>query len=142
MTESTLAAVARAAAEQMPATATQQDAPVPPAASTPPAPDSAALASARAEGIKAERERCKAILTAEAAEGRSDLAAYFAFDTEMAAAQAVAALDKAPKTSGENSFAAAMRTDPVPNIGSGAGAAAPSEAPGPSLAEMMKARCS
>lgn len=57
----------------------------------------AASASARAEGRTEERARVKGILTHAAAEGRADLAAHLAFDTDMAVDTAAALLDKAPK---------------------------------------------
>lgn len=60
-----------------------------------------ASASARTEGAAAgrseERARVKGIVTHAAAEGRADLAAHLAFDTDMAVETAAALLDKAPK---------------------------------------------
>lgn len=44
-----------------------------------------------------ERLRAKKIIGSEAAVGREALAQYFAFDTDMSAEQAIAALEKAPK---------------------------------------------
>lgn len=70
----------------------------------------AASASARAEGRTEERARVKGILTHAAAEGRADLAAHLAFDTDMAADDAAALLDKAPK-------AAATHVAPVAAVG-------------------------
>ena len=92
------------------------------------------------EGVKAERSRVKSILTAEAAKDRSDLAHYFAFDTDMSAEQAVAALDKAPKATAEtNGFLATMRAEPNPNLGTGAAAGSPAK-PTQTLAERAAAR--
>ncbi|MGO9683903.1 MAG: hypothetical protein ACLPTZ_15205 [Beijerinckiaceae bacterium] len=62
-------------------------------------------AAGKAQGAKegasattqAERTRAKTIIGSEAAKGREELAQYFAFDTEMSAEQAIAALEKAPK---------------------------------------------
>ena len=45
------------------------------------------------------KNRIKAIMTSEEAKGREDLASHFAYDTEMTAEAAVAALGKAPKAS-------------------------------------------
>lgn len=56
-----------------------------------------ASATAKAEGRTEERARVKGILTHAAAEGRADLAAHLAFDTDMAVDAAGALLDKAPK---------------------------------------------
>lgn len=49
------------------------------------------------EGRAAERERIRAILGAEEADGRAELAQHLAFETDMAADAAVAMLAKAPK---------------------------------------------
>lgn len=56
-----------------------------------------ASAAGKAEGRAEERARVKGILTHAAAEGRADLAAHLAFDTDMAVDAAAALLDKAPK---------------------------------------------
>lgn len=56
-----------------------------------------ASATAKAEGRTEERARVKGILTHAAADGRADLAAHLAFDTDMAVDAAAALLDKAPK---------------------------------------------
>jgi capsid assembly protease len=55
----------------------------------------AALASARAEGVKAERARIGAILGHANAQGRETLAQHFAFKTEMPADAAIEALGAA-----------------------------------------------
>ena len=49
-----------------------------------------------ADAKSQERARVKAITTCEAAKGREELANYFAYDTDMSAEQAQAALAKAP----------------------------------------------
>lgn len=54
-------------------------------------------AAGKAEGRAEERTRVKGILTHAAAEGRADLAAHLAFDTDMPVDAAAALLDKAPK---------------------------------------------
>lgn len=76
--------------------------------------DQAAVETARAEGIAAERARISAILDSDEAEGRETLARHFAFNTDMAPEAAVAALNvsekkvpAAPQSQGEG-FAAAM----------------------------------
>ena len=51
---------------------------------------------ASAASVTGERERIKAITTAPEAQGRSELAAYLAFDTSMSATEALAILGKAP----------------------------------------------
>ncbi len=53
------------------------------------------------------KNRIKAIMAAPEAEGRKDLAEHFAYDTEMTAEAAVAALAKAPKAAA----AAPQKTD-------------------------------
>jgi hypothetical protein len=61
----------------------------------------AATAAATADGVKqgsnAAHARIKAILGSVQAKGRDGLASHFAFDTEMTAEQALAALEKSPK---------------------------------------------
>ncbi|WP_454626936.1 S49 family peptidase [Bradyrhizobium cenepequi] len=57
----------------------------------------AALAEARAEGAKAERERISGIVSSEEAKGRSATALHFAMNTEMSADAAKAALASVPK---------------------------------------------
>jgi hypothetical protein len=54
------------------------------------------LAAAYIDPARVERERCKAILTCEAAKGRETLAHHLAFKTNMSADKAVAALKVAP----------------------------------------------
>lgn len=53
--------------------------------------------TARADGRSQERARVKGIMAHAAAEGRADLAAHLAYDTDMAVEAAAALLDKAPK---------------------------------------------
>lgn len=57
----------------------------------------AAVATARAEAVKADRARVSAITTNAAAAGNEALASYFAHDTDMPADAAIAALSKAAK---------------------------------------------
>jgi ATP-dependent protease ClpP protease subunit len=61
-------------------------------AAAPPADNPGAVA----EAVKATQARIKAIMTAEAAKGREGLAEHFAYETEMTAEAAIAALAKAP----------------------------------------------
>jgi ATP-dependent protease ClpP protease subunit len=66
-------------------------------------PASAAAAAAAADAVAAAKARIKAITTAEAATGREALAAHLAYETEMSAEAAVAALEAAPKAVAETS---------------------------------------
>jgi capsid assembly protease len=70
-------------------------------------------ATARALGLKAgiaeERARIKAILHAEAARDRVEMARYLAFETDTAPDAAVALLAKAPKGSPSNPHANALQ---------------------------------
>ncbi|UYO50327.1 hypothetical protein KQX64_07065 [Rhodopseudomonas palustris] len=59
-----------------------------------------------AEAVKAERNRCAAIITSEAAKGREDMARYVAFETDMSADQAIGMLGKAPQAAGSAPAAA------------------------------------
>lgn len=69
-------------------------------------------AAGLAEGAKAERERCAAILGSEAAKERGDLAGYFAFKTDMSVEAATGALDMAPKAAaGKPTLADRMAAD-------------------------------
>jgi ATP-dependent protease ClpP protease subunit len=61
-------------------------------AAAPPADNPGAVA----EAVKAAQARIKAIMTADAAKGRQDLAEHFAYETDMTADAAIAALAKAP----------------------------------------------
>lgn len=72
--------------------------------------------------MAAHRNRVSAILALPEAEGRNDLAAHFANDTEMTVDQAKAALTKAPKASAapaapSDPFARAMAAAGNPNVG-------------------------
>jgi len=61
-------------------------------------PDNAAAEPARSSpSVADDRARSKQILGSDAAKGREELAHYFAFETDMTAAAAIAALEKAPK---------------------------------------------
>jgi len=53
-------------------------------------------AEGRKAGAAAERLRLKTILTSAEAKGRTDMARYLAFDTDMSATEALAMLGKAP----------------------------------------------
>lgn len=83
-------------------------------------------AAGRAEGVTAERARIGAILNAEAANGREDLARHLAFETDTTAEAAAALLEKAPKAgkqSGAGTFKAldaAMRAEGNADVGAGA----------------------
>lgn len=76
--------------------------------------------------------RCKAIITAEAAEGRKDLAHHLAFDTDMSVEQALGVLAKAPQQSATaeqgNALDVAMANTEQPNITAVAEDSEPSEA--------------
>lgn len=83
-----------------------------------------ARAEGEASGRTAERARVKAILGAEEARGRDDLAQHLAFDTDTTAEAALALLGKAPKAEeakgqGFAKFDAAMKTEGNPAVGAG-----------------------
>lgn len=74
------------------------------------------------EAVTAHKERCKAILSSGEAKGREDLAHHLAFETDITAEAAIAALGKAPKALAEpapaaNRFEAAMAAVGNPNVG-------------------------
>jgi len=79
---------------------------------------SGAAAQARAE----ERSRIQSILRSDAATGRDELAAHLAFETDMAADDAIAMLEKAPAATQERSggFAEAMAAIGNPQVGADA----------------------
>jgi len=83
--------------------------------------EKAGLEAGKKEGATAERARIKAILSAEEAKGREDLASYYAFDTDDAPEKAVAAMAKAPKAAGQgkepNRFEQAMAAARNPVVG-------------------------
>ena len=74
-----------------------------------------------AQVVTGERERIKAILTHESAEGRKDLAEHLAFSTDMDAEAAAAMLEKAPKAEAKpavvDPLAAAMAGELNPDVG-------------------------
>jgi signal peptide peptidase SppA len=80
-----------------------------------------------AEATTAERARVKAIVTAEQAKGREEMAAHLAFDTDLSAEQATALLAKSPKVATEapapkGKLDAAIRTNGgTPDVGTDAG---------------------
>ena len=103
--------------------------------------DQAALDQARADGAAeataAAQARIGAILSSEEATGREALARHFAFDTQMSADDAVAALKVAPKTQAAapvveteegKTFSQAMDESPNPDVGANAAAAEAAEA--------------
>lgn len=64
-------------------------------------------AAGMSEGATAERARIQAIVNHEDAQGRSDLAAHLAFETDMAAEVATSLLGKSPKGAAASSSAGA-----------------------------------
>lgn len=81
------------------------------------------LTGAVAQAKTEERERIKAIVKAEAATGRAEMAEHLAFETGMAATDAIALLGKAPvvktetpKTEAPSALAKAMAAIEQPNI--------------------------
>lgn len=60
--------------------------------------ETAGQLAASTTAVTAERTRVKAIMGSDNAKGRETLAAHFAFDTDMSAEAATAALAAAPKT--------------------------------------------
>lgn len=88
--------------------------------------DNEAVASAAKEAtmsaddaVKLHKDRCKAILGSEEAKGRSDLAHYLAFETDIPAEAAIQALAKSPKPVAQaaSPFAAAMSSVDNPKVG-------------------------
>lgn len=77
--------------------------------------------SARTESTVDHQSRCEAIITADAAAGRTELAHHLAFKTDMAADAAIAVLQASPDASvssvQSNSLDAAMANTDQPNIG-------------------------
>jgi ATP-dependent Clp protease, protease subunit len=71
------------------------------------------------EAVKLHKDRCKTILASEEAKGRSDLANYLAFETDISAEAAIQALAKSPKPVAQaaSSFAAAMSAVENPKVG-------------------------
>jgi capsid assembly protease len=80
----------------------------------------AARAEGKNEGIKAERDRIKAIVMHADAAGRTEMATHLAFETDMPADQATALLGKSPKveagTSGKSALEKAMAVAGSANI--------------------------
>ena len=64
--------------------------------------------AALAPAIAAERARIKAITTSPEAEGRPELAAHCAFDTDMTAEAATALMSKSPKAQAQSPLDRAM----------------------------------
>jgi signal peptide peptidase SppA len=94
----------------------------PAAAAAPVAPAVAAPEAPVAEAAVDQKARIKAITTSAEAKGREDLAAHFAYDTDMTADAALAALAKAPAAAAAAPaavapFAAAMDGTVNPNVG-------------------------
>jgi len=80
-----------------------------------------ARADGHSEGLKAgadaERERIKAILTADAAEGRTEMAQHLAFSTPMQAPEAVALLETSPKAAASTQSPLSTAMDAVGGTG-------------------------
>lgn len=74
-----------------------------------------------AEGIRqgsaSERARIKSIITSDQANGREDLAHYFAFDTDLAADTVLSALSKSPAA--KTRLDSAMAREAQPKLGAG-----------------------
>lgn len=82
-----------------------------------------AKAEGRAEGVKAERERIRAITASPEAEGRTELAQHLAYDTEMTADQAKGILAKSAKAEAakpSNALETAMAGVKNPQVGADA----------------------
>lgn len=71
------------------------------------------------DAVRLHKDRCKAILGSEEAKGRSDLAHYLAFETDIPAEVAVQALAKSPKPveAKASGFEAAMASARNPDVG-------------------------
>ena len=74
------------------------------------------VAALRKESAAEEKERLKAILNGEAAQGREKLAREIALNTRIAAQDARHLLESAPKESNSTSFARVMAAIPNPEI--------------------------
>lgn len=95
----------------------------------------------RGEGVTAERERIRGILTAAEAKDRPQLAASLAFEPDMSVEQASRLLAKAAKESSNgNAFAALMNKLPNPKVGVDAGAESGAEKPRIDTAEIYRNR--
>lgn len=77
------------------------------------------------EGTTAERSRCQAIMTHANAEGRSEMAQYLAFETDMPSEKAIAMLGKSPKGTAAGSLGSQMSQEQQPNLGHDANAKKP-----------------
>ena len=86
-------------------------------------------AEGRAEGVKSERDRVKAILSSDEAEGREQLAQAMAFEGDLSPEAAVALLAKSPKAAAPkvDPLAAAMDREKNPQVGADADTATPSD---------------
>jgi len=92
----------------------------------------------RAEGMKSERDRIKAILSSPEAAGREELAQAMAFDGDMTPEAATALLAKSPKAAAPKAdpLAAAMAGEKNPQVGADADAG--SQKPGDDLIAAAK----
>lgn len=99
---------------------------VAPAAAIPTTP--AAAAPVAGASAADERARVSAILTSAEAEGRETLAKHFAFNTDMSADAARAALAAAPKAGGGDPYTAAMSRETPSAVAPGAAAPAATDA--------------
>lgn len=86
-------------------------------------------ADGRADGVKSERDRVKAILSSPEAAGREELAQAMAFEGDLSPEQAVALLGKSPKAAAPkvDPLSQAMAGEKNPQVGADADAAAPSD---------------
>jgi hypothetical protein len=86
-------------------------------------------AEGRADGVKSERDRVKAILSSTEAEGRGELAQALAFEGDIAPEQAIALLAKSPKAAAPrvDPLSQAMATEKNPQVGADADGAPPSD---------------
>lgn len=74
------------------------------------------LSAAIAKAVGEERERIKAIVTSDEAQGRADLATHIAFETDTSAEAAGKLLAAAPKAKTSSALAAAMAAHGTPGI--------------------------
>lgn len=122
--------------EKAPAAGSQPEQPITAAAVAEKHPEAAA--ALRAEGVKSERDRVKAILSSPEAAGREELAQAMAFDGDMTPEAATALLAKSPKATAPKAdpLAAAMAGEKNPQVGADADAG--SQKPGDDLIAAAK----
>lgn len=110
--------------EKAPAAGSQPEKPITAAAVAEKHPEAAAAlrAEGRADGVKSERDRVKAILSSPEAAGREELAQAMAFDGDLAPEAAIALMAKSPKAAApkRDPLSQAMKDEKNPQVGADA----------------------